>query len=163
MSQENVEIVRRYYEAARRFFDAYWKNPRSLASALETEDFPEGTAVLSYLHPEVECKPGASALLGGTVRGHLGMARMWDEFLAAADDYVVTLGELVDIGDDQVLAVVEWSFRGKLSEMSLDARGFVLYTLRGGMITREEAYLDRKDALEAVSHWKKLGDVARDR
>jgi len=35
MSQENVEIVRRCYDAGRRSLEAYWENPRSGAAALE--------------------------------------------------------------------------------------------------------------------------------
>ena len=55
MSQENVEIVRRFYEAGQRSFDAYWKNPRSGVAALAAGDLdPETEAVLAFLHPEVE-------------------------------------------------------------------------------------------------------------
>jgi len=42
MSQENVEIVRRFIDATQRFFEAYWDNPRSIAEAVEADDlWPE--------------------------------------------------------------------------------------------------------------------------
>jgi hypothetical protein len=34
MSHENVEVVRRYYDATQRAFTAYWEDPRSAADAL---------------------------------------------------------------------------------------------------------------------------------
>jgi hypothetical protein len=55
MAQENVEIVRRFYEAGQRSIDAYWENPRSGAAALDAGDLdPETAAVLAFLHPAVE-------------------------------------------------------------------------------------------------------------
>jgi hypothetical protein len=41
MSQENVEIVRRFFEAVERSFAGYWENPRPLAAALEAGELWE--------------------------------------------------------------------------------------------------------------------------
>ena len=55
MSEENVEVVRRFIEAWQRSNDAYWENPRSGAAALEAGDLdPETEAALAFLDPEVE-------------------------------------------------------------------------------------------------------------
>ena len=87
MSQENVEIVRRFW--ARRStkpesgVDAYRKNPRSGVAAFEAGNLdPEAEAVLAFLHPDVEFNALSSALYGGTVRGHHGWVAFWDELLA---------------------------------------------------------------------------------
>jgi hypothetical protein len=73
MSQENVEVVRRFYEAGQRSLDAYWDNPRSGVAAFEAGNLrPEDEAVLAFLHPEVEYNAVPSALEGGVARGHLG-------------------------------------------------------------------------------------------
>ena len=81
MSHENVEIMRRFYEAGQRSLEAYWKNPRSGAAALEAGDLDPGTeAVLSFLHPEVEYMGVPFQLEGGTAHGHLGWlkaTRIW--------------------------------------------------------------------------------------
>jgi hypothetical protein len=81
MSQENVEIVRSFYEAGQRSLDAYRENPRNPrlgAAALEAGDLePETEAVLSFLHPEVEYNAVPAPLEGGTARGHLGWLRSW--------------------------------------------------------------------------------------
>ena len=68
MSQDNVEIARRFSLAFERSSRAYWKNPRSLVAALQAGDLdPEGTELLSYLHPKVEWKT-AFSLEGETHR-----------------------------------------------------------------------------------------------
>jgi hypothetical protein len=42
MSQENVDVVRSFMDAVQRFFNAYWKDPRSIAEAVEADDlWPE--------------------------------------------------------------------------------------------------------------------------
>jgi hypothetical protein len=78
MSEENVAIVRRFYEASQRSLDAYWRNRRSGLTAPEAGDLdPELEAVLSFLDPEVEYNAVPAVLWGGTARGHLGYLRSW--------------------------------------------------------------------------------------
>src|SRR5436190_23695813 len=97
MSQENVETVRRFFEATRRFFDAYWRNPQSIAEAVAADDlWPEYLEALAYVHPEVEWK---TAFLGETRRGHRAVARAWDDYLQLADDYRVAFQEVTDLAD----------------------------------------------------------------
>jgi hypothetical protein len=90
MSQENVEIVRRFYEAGQRSLEAYWKDRRSGAAALETGDLdPETEAVLAFLHPEVEYGGLPSHLEGGVAHGHLGeeILRFLTEWRAVWEGY----------------------------------------------------------------------------
>jgi ketosteroid isomerase-like protein len=154
MSQENVEIVRRFYEALERSFDAYWRNPRSLAAALETDDLdPEFREMLSYEHPEVEWRPFAGETYDAhdTHRGHLGILRAWDEWLPMAEDYRVTLEEATDLGADRVLAVAVLALKGKGSRIQVETRSFTIYALRDGLIIGVNEYRDRAEALEAGS------------
>jgi hypothetical protein len=86
MSQENVEIVRRYYEAVQRAFTAYWKGPRSVADSLkEGQVGPEGVEMIRYLHPNVEW---TTALTGITYRGYSDLASGFDELMEAARNNV---------------------------------------------------------------------------
>jgi hypothetical protein len=39
MPDANAEVVRRFYEALERSWEAYWRNPRSLAEAVDADDF----------------------------------------------------------------------------------------------------------------------------
>jgi hypothetical protein len=66
MSEENVKLVRGYYEAVQGVFGAYWEDPGSAAESLETGEVPPaGVEMLRYLHPNVEWK---TALTGITYR-----------------------------------------------------------------------------------------------
>jgi ketosteroid isomerase-like protein len=150
MSRENVEIVRRYYDAVRRAFLAYWDDPRSVADALKAGAVgPEGAELIRYLHPNVEWK---TALTGITYRGYYEMTKGFDELVGAARDYRVEIQEVIDLGGDQVLAVAGVGMKGKASEIDVNAVIFVAVTVRDGLITRMDEYVERKDALEAAGH-----------
>ena len=143
MSEENVEIVRRFYEAGQRSIDAYWENPRSGAAALE-----EG--VLAFLHPEVEYHAVPAALEGGTAHGHLGWLRSWDAFLGASEEFSYSVNEVVDLGGGEVFVEGEITAKWKGSRMTLTEPRFTVFTLRDGLIARVNAYRDRQEALQAA-------------
>jgi ketosteroid isomerase-like protein len=148
MSQENVELVRRFFGAIERAFDAYWKDPRSIAVALEARDlWPEWVEAYEYLHPQIEWQ---TVFLGETARGYLEAARIWDDFLKWAEDYRPSLDEVADLGSDHVFAVVALVGKGKDSDIRMDARFFDVVTLRDSLIARIEEYSSRTEAIEAA-------------
>jgi ketosteroid isomerase-like protein len=148
MSQENVEIVRRFLDASARVGEAYFKEPYSYAAAFQAGTLPpEAEALMKFAHPDMQWTPAFSTK---TYRGYLGMAQAWDEFLEAAESYVLTIAELIDGGDDQVIAVVDGALKGKGSGIEVTARLSTLVTLRDGLIFRAHDYLDLREALEAV-------------
>ena len=151
MSQQNVEIVRRFYEAGQRSIEAYWENPRSGAAALEAGDLdPETEAVLAFLHTEVEYNAVPAALEGGTAYGHLGWLRSWDAFLSENEDWSFTVNEVADLGGDEVFVASEMTAMWRGSGMTLTEPRFMVLTLRDGLIARVNAYRDREAALEAA-------------
>jgi len=148
MSQENVEIVRRYFEASVSANEEYWKDRYSLAAAVEAGQLsPSAKEMLSYLHPDLEWKPAFSTQV---YRGHLGGAKAWDEFLEAAGSYVLSLTDVIDAGDDRVIAVVEAVLKGTGSGIDVTARMCSVMTIRDNMIWHAHDYLDLQEALEAV-------------
>jgi ketosteroid isomerase-like protein len=148
MSQENVVIVRRFFETIERAFDAYWRSPRSIAAAVEAQDlWPEWKEVFEYAHPEIEWQ---TIFLGETFRGHRATAAAWDDFLTWAEDYRPSLEEVADLGGDQVFAVVGLIGKGKNSGLRMDARFFDVFTVRERLIVRIEEYTGRNQALEAA-------------
>jgi ketosteroid isomerase-like protein len=148
MSQENVEIVRHYYEAVERGFRAYWEDPRSAEDSVNAGDIgPEGVEMARYLHPNAEWK---TALTGVTYRGYVGMAKGFDEIVDAARDYRVTLKKVRDLGGDQVLVELESAMKGSASDIEVKAKIFALVAVGAGLITRMQEYLERDDALEAA-------------
>ena len=148
MSLENVELVRRHSEAVERAFAAYWQGPRSVADSLRAGEVrPEIADAMRYWHPNIEWK---SALIGITARGYEGMAHGVDQFLDAAQDYRVKVLEVTDLGDSQVLAVLQLAMKGKASDIAVNATIFSIVTVENGLIIRLDEYLERAEALEAV-------------
>jgi ketosteroid isomerase-like protein len=148
MSQENVDLVRRYFEAVEQLSVAYWRAPRSLADSLRADEVrPELADVMRYLHPGIEWK---SALIGITARGHEGTAHGVDQFLDAAQDYRVNVREVTDLSDSQVLAVLRLAMKGKASDIDVNATIFSIVTVEDGLIVRMDEYLERVEALKAA-------------
>jgi ketosteroid isomerase-like protein len=146
MSQENVDLVRRYFEAVERVLAVYWQGPRSFADSLRAGEVPPEIAdAMRYLHPNIEWK---SALIGITARGYEGLMRGIDQLLDAAQDYRVNVPEVTDLGDSQVLAVLRLAMKGKASD--IDATIFTIVTVEHGLIIRMDDHLERAEALEAA-------------
>ena len=148
MSQENVEIVRRYVEALEKAIAAYWSDPRSGAGAMEQGELrPENREVFRYLDPDVEWN---TAFAGVSFRGHLGVAQGWDWLSEAAEHYTLTLNAVTALPDDRVLAVTDCTLKAKDSGIEITAQVFSIATVRDGVITRMDEYNSRPEALEAV-------------
>jgi ketosteroid isomerase-like protein len=148
MSQENVEVVRRYFEAVERVLAAYGQGSLSFADSLRAGEVPPEMAdAMRYWHPNIEWR---SALIGITTRGYEGTARGVDQLLDAAHDYRVNVPEVTDLGDSQVLAVLRAAMKGRASEIDVNATIFSIVTVEDGLIIRMDEYLERAEALEAV-------------
>jgi hypothetical protein len=65
--------------------------------------------------------------------------------------------ELIDAGEDQVVAVLRVMGRAKLSGVETDLIFATLYTLREGKIARGREYATRDDALEAAGLSDRMG------
>jgi ketosteroid isomerase-like protein len=130
MSRENVEVVRDAFTAfAERGFDAmaeFWDadiNWRAMEGAIDDV---------------------------GEMHGREAVRRYLEDWIDVFDDVTNVPEELLDIGDDRVLAVQRATGRAKASGVETEIRYAVVYTLREGKIVRGREYMDRKQALEAV-------------
>ena len=135
MSQENVEIVRRSWDA---FEGGSRRDP--IALLFERGLFaPECTFIPP---PEV---PGSERCVG---REELTeWFRTWTEdFL----DFRFWPERIIDAGDDRVVVVARQSAKGKESGVGVELQVGFLYTLRAGQIVGVVNYLDPAEALEAV-------------
>src|SRR5829696_5039032 len=126
MSQENVEIVRRLYEAF---------NRRDL------------TAESEVLDPNFEWIPDTRSF-ESAIRGR-------EEVLRFLDDQIETLGlrvqpETFFEKGDRVVAFIRAIGRGEASGAEMDIRIAGVWTLRNGIVMRGQAYAERAEALEAV-------------
>jgi ketosteroid isomerase-like protein len=126
MSQENVEVVRRLLETCnRRAFDAM----------LETGD------------PAIEIV----TLMSGTYRGHVGWRRLVEEMAQEVVGFQFVPEDLIDVGQDRVVAVTRWVGTGRTSRLAVpDTTIGIVYTLRDGVVVRQESFRNKADALKAV-------------
>ncbi len=127
MSQENVEIVQRAYEAfAKRDADT----------------------ALSLFDPDVVVD--ATHRVDGRVgRGHVELVALLAEWMLTWDEWHQEVEEVRDVGD-QVLVIETQRGRGAGSGVEWTGRFGMLFDLRGGKITRWTVFDDPGTALEAV-------------
>jgi uncharacterized protein len=130
MSQQNVEIVRRVYEAAAR---------------------RDAESVLALYDPEVELDNSRLEVAGWdeVYRGHEGLRRFFRQWHEAWDEIEYDFDELIDAGD-QVISVVSRRGRGRASGAQVELHVALVWTLREGRVVRVVWYPTRKEALEAA-------------
>jgi ketosteroid isomerase-like protein len=87
----------------------------------------------------------------GEMRGPERLRRYFQEWVDMFEGITNVPEELIDIGDDRVLAVQRAAGRAKLSGAETEIRFAVVYTVHDGKIVRGREYLDRGEALKALS------------
>jgi ketosteroid isomerase-like protein len=128
MSQENVEIVRRGYDA--------WNRG----------DLDEWLAAFA---PEGELHTTGQFPDQGVYRGRAGLERYWGEIHEAAEEPSVSVSDMRASGD-KVFAAATGRGRGKRSGVPVEQPIWFVSTIRDGLVVRVETYLDPSEALEAV-------------
>jgi ketosteroid isomerase-like protein len=132
MSQANVEIVRRVYDAAAR---------------------RDAATVLSLYDPDVELDNSRFHAVGfggpGVYRGHEGLRRFFREWHDAWEEVEYDYDELIDAGE-QVISVVTRRGRGRASGADVELRAALVWTIRGGKVVRVVWFRTRDEALEAA-------------
>ncbi len=130
MSQENVEIVRRGFEAFRR---GDWDQ------------------VAQLYDPDVELHGTVGGLGEGSV--WRGLQQISQEFqredAEAWDERRLELERFIDAGDRVVVLLHEFR-RGRDSGVELETDTAVVVEVRDGRIVRMQGYMDRAAALEAA-------------
>jgi ketosteroid isomerase-like protein len=121
MSQENVEIVRRFL-------------------AVDLDE------ALAYADPAIVWNPAEES----SEQGHDAVRASSIRWKSEWHDYELVPEELEDMGD-RVLATVRVRGRGKGSGVQVEARLYDLYTLRDGKIVRMDQFTERSEALEALA------------
>jgi ketosteroid isomerase-like protein len=108
--------------------------------------------VLLGWDPRSEYRPSRALMppdLEPVFRGHEGYRRLWRYWLDAFDDIRWDPEEMLDFGD-QILVTTQQRGHGSGSGVSVEEPVFQLFTLRRGLVVRQEDFLDRSAALEAA-------------
>jgi ketosteroid isomerase-like protein len=86
----------------------------------------------------------------GEMHGPEAVRRYLQDWIDMFDDVTNVAEEVLDLGDNRVVAVQRATGRAKASGVQTNIRYAVVYTLRDGKIVRGREYIDRNQALEAV-------------
>ncbi|MDX6699396.1 MAG: SnoaL-like domain [Solirubrobacteraceae bacterium] len=128
MSQENVEIIRRV-------FDAWAAGDWSIGN--------------EYLEEHAVCVVSSDFPAFGAYYGIDGIRAYWRDFVAQWEQLTFEATSLEAVGDT-VLAEATQHAKGRASGVEGDLCYFILFTFRGGKIVRMESVMSRDEALEAV-------------
>jgi ketosteroid isomerase-like protein len=131
MPEENIAIVRRFYER--------WLS--------------EDEAVFEDVSEDIELHPDPAADWVGvndTYRGPEGLRRYMGRVYEAFADYRPEVEDFLASGDKVVTLAIEHG-RGRTSGAAVEARRTAhVWTLREGKAVRLDLYLDRQPALKAA-------------
>jgi ketosteroid isomerase-like protein len=109
------------------------------------------TALEEYWTDDVDHRPVEGAIDDrGPMKGKAAVAAYVQDWLDTFDELTSEPIELIDVGGDQVIAVLRISGRAKLSGVETDLTYAVVYTIRDGKIARGREYAARDEALEAA-------------
>ena len=128
MSPENLEIVRRSFEA--------WDRGDHQAAA---RDFS----------PDIEIDATERVLNPAVYAGLEGAMRFREEITETWDDFHVEIEDMLPAGD-QVVLLVRTTGQGRASGVQADARAAWVVSVSDGKVTRLRLYRERREALEAV-------------
>lgn len=120
MSQENIEVVRRFL-------------------LLEVEE------ALTYADPDIVWNPAEESATQGHDAVRASLVRWKSEW----DRYEMLPEEFEETGD-RVVVAVSFRARGRASGIEVDARLYDVYTLRDGKIIRMDQFTQRSEALQAA-------------
>ena len=131
MSQENVEIARRAFEAAGR-------QPK-----------PDFDTVNALFHPDHEL-----VSLVSFRRGELQGAEGFRDFLTSMDEaygsWEMEIEEARALDEERVLLVMRVRAEGKRSGVPVEQQIAIVMTIREGRVVRSETYPSAAEALEAA-------------
>ena len=140
MSRENVEIVRRIQPGPEVDLAAVLRDDSAFESFVE--------AVQPLFHSDFEAVV-ISSLQSDRHTGLRGLRAAWLDWLEGWNSYRVEVEELLDAGDDVVVAVRDYARRADM-DTEVAQHGASIWTVREGKIARAAFYPDRMEALKAV-------------
>ena len=127
MSQENVEIVRSFYDQ--------WAR----------DDSPP----IELMDPEIEYVNPAGAVEPGTRHGLDAFTKAVEKVFEGWEAWQMKPEQFESVGD-QVAVVVRYRARGRGSGVEVEGRESALWTLRDGKVVRYAWFHEPGDALEAA-------------
>ena len=128
MSRENVEIVRRGWEA------------------YEGGDL---SGVIALLSPDMVTYVAPPFPVAGTYGGPEGFLQLTIDWAEGFDDLVITGEEFIEAGEQVVVRSLHKS-RGASSGVPVETDLWYVFTIGAGKVARVDIFNERSEALEAV-------------
>jgi ketosteroid isomerase-like protein len=130
MSQENMEIVRRAYEAFSR-------------AGLD--------GLLEHFHPDAEYDiTAAIGPFAGMYYGQAAIRNFLADYFETWEYVRMEPEDIIDVGEDHVVVLLRMYMRGKGSGVEVEAQTNNVWTLRDGKAVRMAVYNNRAEALQAA-------------
>jgi SnoaL-like domain len=126
---------------------------RSVGLAYAAANRRDFDLVLLGWDPGSEYHPSGDLLppdLETVFYGHDGYLQLWRYWLDAFEDIRWDPEEILDFGD-RLLVTTQQRGRGSGSGVAVTESVFQLFTVRRGLVVRQEDFLDRSKALEAAA------------
>ena len=124
MSPDNVDVVRRAWEAHKRH---------------------DNESAFRLYDREIEIH----SPLGEVYRGADGVREYFRSLFGAMDDTGAEVEEWIDAGDEVIAVMHTWG-RGRRSGAPVEEHEFHVWTVRDGRLVRLRIYTHRSEALKAV-------------
>jgi ketosteroid isomerase-like protein len=128
MSQENVEVVRRAY-------DAYLRNDLDAAYAC--------------LHPEIEFHTYSESPEAGVYQGREAVRRYNESLFEQFESFRVEIEEVVAAGDRVVVVSTQYAVP-KGGQQEIDVHMTEVWTIRDALLAERHSYSTRAEALRAA-------------
>jgi ketosteroid isomerase-like protein len=133
MSQENVEVVRRFIEA--------------LPKAQASDDWQP---VFAEVDPDVEIEDLDISLDTERYQGHESVRKWIGVWMESWESWSLEDVQVRPVGEDRAIGLFLVRAKGKGSGIELSRRDALVCTLRAGKIEKGTYYNDPQQALEAV-------------
>jgi ketosteroid isomerase-like protein len=127
MSQENVEIVRRWLDGIAR-----------------------GELSPELCDPEVRLDNIAEFPITGPYHGHEGLRRWWDDIAEAFEEIHYEIEKLIEVDNERVLSVQRVVARFRLTGIEVDIPWASVIWVRNGKIARAVGYASQRRAFKAA-------------
>jgi uncharacterized protein len=130
MSQENVEVVKVAYEAfAREGLDGFMEHFTDDVEYRSTEGAPDDI---------------------GPIHGKVALRAFLQDWIDMLDVFEMEMMELIDAGEDTVVARERFAGHAKLSGVETEQIMGDVFTIRDGKIARGREYANLEQALEVA-------------
>ncbi len=129
MSEENFEVVRRWWES----FNEH------------------GMPSLDLCDEQIEIANPPEFPVRGPFHGHEGVRQWRDEVFEIMDEFKVDTEKLIDAGDGQtVVMLLRMQGVASHTRIEFDVPWAAVWTIRDGKLLRAQGYVERREALDAA-------------